>query len=303
MIIKDRTTVVKHGEGSWVDRTTPKYRGLREKILIGSDHGSLHQEVASVELQAGGVIPGHYHPFEESFYLTEGEVIFSVADKSYRLHAGHYGFAPVATPHAWRNVSDAPARWLRIRAPQPKRIGSSYAIYDFPDLQAPDSADLPKIGSPLTRYVGHFDGEMPPYGPIATRGITCYSVKHISTRLLVEDTLGATHHVVFLVELPPATEPGRSIDPMQADPVAKTHFHQFEEVYHFISGQGLAYLAGERHVVNPGDTILAGVGGSHAVINIGSEPLRWLETQAPRPPERDALFWERDWLASDALDA
>lgn len=301
MLTIDRSCYVRADEGCWADRNSPGYEGLREKILIGAERGSLHQEVALVELAPGGVIPGHYHPFEESFFVTSGSVIFAVAEKNYLLQAGDYGFAPVATPHAWRNSSDEVARWIRIRAPQPRRIGSGYAVYSEPHVVAAERAERPEMGVPWTRYVGHFE-EMPPYGPIVARGSLCYNIRHISARLLVEDTLGAVHHIVFLVQLPPAVDKGQAIDAMQADPVAKMHYHQYEEVYHFLSGRGLAFLGDQRIEVGPGDTILAGVGGSHAVINIGDEPLFWLETQAPRPPERDSIFWERDWSTGETLD-
>jgi len=113
----------------------------------------------------------------------------------------------------------------------------------------------------------------------------------------VDDILGAMQHVVFMGEQPPG-ESGRNpiADSLPDDPSMKSHYHQYEEVYHFISGRAVAWLGGEEHEIEPGDTILTGVLGSHGVFSIGDEPLRWLEVQVPRPPERDGIFWERDWL-------
>lgn len=291
-----RTALVRASENTWTTSDSTEATGATECLLIGAEHGSVHQEVSLVELAPGGVVPGHIHPFEESFFIMSGEAVFTIAERSYRLRAGDYGFAPLGVPHAWRNVSTEPCRRLRVRAPQPKQLGEARGVYPHPDLKPAADGSIVGENPILDRYVGHLEDDLPPYGPIATRGITAYGVKHISVRLLVEDTLGATHHVMFVAQLPPAPPSAdKSSDAMEADPAAKAHFHQYEEVYHIVAGRGLAFLDGEKHIVGPGDTILAGVGGSHSVINAGDEPLRWIETQVPRPPERDGIFWERDW--------
>jgi len=298
MYQKNRTTLVRKAEYVIEPRSDEGYEGLSEGILIGAEHGSVHQEFAISELAPGGVIPGHFHPFEESFFMLSGEVLFAMGGTSYRLRKGDYGVATIATAHAWHNDSDKPARWIRIRAPQPKKIGNSYGVYKHDELTPPTDGEPVVLGHPLCRNLGHFDwDQMPPYGPIATRGISSYTTKHISVRLLVDDIIGAMQHVVFMGQQPsgPKDEAAK-MDAMQGDPAMKSHFHQYEEIYHFISGRALAYLGGDTHEIEPGDTILTGVLGSHAVISIGDEPLRWLETQVPRPPERDGIFWERDWM-------
>lgn len=47
-----------------------------------------------------------------------------------------------------------------------------------------------------------------------------------------------------------------------------------DEVYYVISGSGLLDDGTTLTRVNPGDAILTGGGGSHAVINDGTEPLQ-----------------------------
>ncbi len=298
-----RTVLVRSSEVRSTAVTGPGFEGVRQTRLIDATHGSVHQEVVITELAPGGVIPGHFHPFEESFFMLEGEALYAVGGESYRITKGGYGFAPIAAPHAWRNTSGRAARWIEVRAPQPKTVADAHGTYACPELSPPKDGREVTLGDPRCRHVGFFEpDQMPPYGPVAARGAINYCVKHIATRLLVQDTLGAVQHVTFLAQLPPAPADKRNVmDLMQADPVNKTHYHQYEEVYHFLQGRGLAYLDEESFEVGPGDTVLAGVGGSHAVVNIGDEPLCWIETMAPRPPEQHSMFWEKDWAALTAL--
>ncbi|MET9819489.1 cupin domain-containing protein [Streptomyces sp. NPDC006355] len=298
-----RTALVRSSELQSTVLTGAGFEGVRQTRLIDATHGSVHQEVVIMELAPGGVIPGHFHPFEESFFMLEGEALYAVGGESYRITKGGYGFAPIAAPHAWRNTSDRPARWIEVRAPQPKTVADARGTYAYPELSAPQGGREVTLEDPTLRHVGlHEPDQMPPYGPIAMRGMVYYCVKHISARLLVQDALGAVQHLTFLAQLPPTPADKRdAVDVMQANPVNKTHYHQYEEVYHFLQGRGLAHLDQESFEVGPGDTILAGVGGSHAVVNIGDEPLLWLETMTPRPPEQNSMFWEKDWAALTAL--
>ena len=61
------------------------------------------------------------------------------------------------------------------------------------------------------------------------------------------------------------------------EPGASIGFHDHvdeEEVFIVLSGQGKVREDGDQEaVVNPGDTILTGDGGGHAVESIGDEPL------------------------------
>jgi mannose-6-phosphate isomerase-like protein (cupin superfamily) len=42
--------------------------------------------------------------------------------------------------------------------------------------------------------------------------------------------------------------------------------------------------------------IWTGVGCVHSFANIGEEPVRWIETQAPLPPTKEVFRFERDWV-------
>jgi quercetin dioxygenase-like cupin family protein len=267
-------------------RESPFGEGLRVGVIVDRSRGSVHMQVAECVLEAGGSIGGHFHAYEESFFILAGEVLLRLSGQSHRLQAGDFGVAPVGVPHAWRNASVERAFWLRMRAPQPRQLGGSPdGTFTAPDIVPPDGADVLDPANPRTRHLGHFDDDqLPAPGPIAVRGVNAYHVRNVSVRLMVDDTVGARHHVMFAGQM----VPGITDTP-------PPHYHPFEEVYYFRDGRARALLDGDEHEVAVGDVVFAGVNASHAFVPLGDAPLRWIETQAPRPPEQDSMFLEGRW--------
>jgi len=70
-------------------------------------------------------------------------------------------------------------------------------------------------------------------------------------------------HFIDLTEVPP----GHSIG-------VHTHGLEDEEVYVIVAGQGEMTLNGQTFDVEPGDVVVNPRGGTHALTNTGSEPLR-----------------------------
>jgi mannose-6-phosphate isomerase-like protein (cupin superfamily) len=262
--------------------------GLEVGVMVGREQGAIHLESAISVLHPGGGIGGHRHPFEESFFVLEGEGLYAVGDQSFRLRAGDFGFAPVGYPHAWANPGDGPLRWLRLRAPQPRPIGDTYATYRHPEMAVPADGERIDVESARQRYVGHFeDSQLPAPGPIAMPGYAGYNIRNVSIRMMVDALLGARHHTLFIVQFEPSTVPkGMS---------AKEHFHPFEEVYYFTHGAADGLLAGEPVHPVVGDCVFAGVNTSHGFTNRGDVPMRWIEAQSPLPPSMHGTLFEADW--------
>lgn len=262
--------------------------GLEVSVLVGPAQGAVHLETAIAELAPGGKIGGHLHPFEESFFILEGEGLLTIGDVSYQLRPGDFGFAPVAHPHAWRNRSDRPLRWLRVRAPQPRVIGDRRGTYPAPDLDPPQNGVPIANESMVQRFVGHFDdSQIPPPGPLSMPGYHGYNINNVSIRMMVDELLGARQHTLFVVEFEPSTTQGMS---------AKEHYHPFEEIYYFTHGQANGIVGGAPCVVEAGDVVFAGVNTSHGFTNDGDVPMRWIEAQAPMPPASHGTIFEDDWL-------
>ena len=56
-----------------------------------------------------------------------------------------------------------------------------------------------------------------------------------------------------------------------------------------------AELDGRQHTIRAGDVVFSGVGSTHGFFNTGSGRVRWIETQAPQPPERHSYRWLDHW--------
>lgn len=267
-------------------------RGLAVAEIVGPGEGSVHMQISQCVLDPGGHIAGHLHPFEESFILLSGEVCLRMNGCDTAFRPGDFGVVPLGVAHAWRNLSDAPAKWLRVRAPQPRDVGvvrdSTFLVVSLglPAL----SSSAPPFGLPTVRHFGHFDeAQMPPPGPVAIRGANNYAVSNISIRLMVDDTVGARHHIMFVGQMASA--------PDQAHNAPPPHYHAFEEMYYFVSGAARGLLEGVEHPIRAGDVAFAGVNATHGFIPIGDEPLRWIEVMAPRPPEQDSMLFVNQWHA------
>jgi mannose-6-phosphate isomerase-like protein (cupin superfamily) len=70
-----------------------------------------------------------------------------------------------------------------------------------------------------------------------------------------------------------------------------------EETYFIISGEAEANLDGKVYRVKAGDYVWNGVGCMHGFKNIGSGPVRWIETQAPLPTPTEAFRFKAQWEA------
>lgn len=66
----------------------------------------------------GAAIPMHYHEREdETFIVTEGEILFEAGDASRVAKPGDVVFAPRRVPHRWTNVGPGAAKALLVVTP------------------------------------------------------------------------------------------------------------------------------------------------------------------------------------------
>jgi quercetin dioxygenase-like cupin family protein len=86
-------------------------------VLGSADTGGTY-EMYDVVSPVGGGSPPHVHRREEeSFFILDGEVEFSVAGKKIRCGPGDALFGPRDVPHFFRNVGTKPARLLITVSP------------------------------------------------------------------------------------------------------------------------------------------------------------------------------------------
>lgn len=291
---------VGHIDWSFVNEPAPAgptSSGLARLPLVGREQGAVHTDLTVGALQPGGWLAPHFHSFEEALYVLEGELLVELGDRVHRLVSGDYALFPTGMRHALGNSSRAIVRWLSLNSPQraakeaPNRDTFFEAAQDLAAMDA--AARRPPWGDPTVRLVGHYDGTPPQLEALAVQdaargrapagmdtAILAYS--GISVKLLVDRVFGADLVTMFTVDY----ELGGS---------AQQHDHPFEEAYVFLAGEVEAELDGEHHTLRPGDFVFAGVGSVHGFYNVGTERVRWLETQAPQPPTRQAYRWVDAW--------
>jgi quercetin dioxygenase-like cupin family protein len=251
-------------------------RGYTRASLVDHTTGSVHTGISMNVLAPSGSIAPHLHSYEEGFYILEGEAVLSVADRSWRLGPGDFGAFKVGTVHAWSNAGQQPVRWLQVAAPQPKPEGAERDTF-FPKKERIEFGDSLAKGEPL---LGHFDaGQIPEPGPARD---ALPGAKGVFLKWLVDEKLGARHHRLLFIEY----LPGSNIP---------LHDHTFEEAYFLLSGEVEAVLDGKRYLAHAGDVLWTGVGCVHTFANIGSEPVRWLETFAPQPPAENVFRFMAEW--------
>jgi quercetin dioxygenase-like cupin family protein len=271
---------------------------LARLVLVGAAQGAVHTELAVGALETGGWLQRHFHSFEEALYVLAGELLVELDGHSHRLNRGDFALFPVGTWHALGNAGPEQVRWLSVNsplrlAPQAGRRDTFFAAEAF-DLEGMDAAARrPQFGDPRLRWVGHYDGTPPQAEALALddaahgrrpvgRDTALIVYSGISVKMLVDRVFGAELLTMFTVDY----EPGGA---------AQVHDHPFEETYFFLDGEIEAELDGRKRTVRAGDVVFSGVGSTHGFFNTGSGRVRWIETQAPQPPERHSYRWVDHW--------
>lgn len=86
-------------------------------LATGADTGGKYATWESIVPPGGGPPPHVHSREEESFYILEGEITFTIGDDRIVAQAGTFAQLPPGTPHGFKNESDRTARMLISVAP------------------------------------------------------------------------------------------------------------------------------------------------------------------------------------------
>jgi quercetin dioxygenase-like cupin family protein len=98
------------GEAYWVMGDLFTY------LVTGEDSGDSYFTVLANVQPAAGPPPHVHHLEEEQFYVLEGELAFSVGDRTFQVGAGEFLHIPRGTIHSFKN-GPAPSRLLITFSP------------------------------------------------------------------------------------------------------------------------------------------------------------------------------------------
>jgi quercetin dioxygenase-like cupin family protein len=239
----------------------------------------VHTGLSIDQLASGGTIDPHVHSYEEGVYILRGEPILTIGSENYQLRSGDYAAIKVGTPHAWR-AGSSPVRWLQMTAPQPKPPGAERDTFFLKDHNVASIARPLDLNDRRGNLLGHFDALQIP--PVGQRQNVAAGLEGVFLKWMIDEDFGARHHRLLFIEYQPGVGIG-------------LHDHTFEEAYFILEGGVQATLDGTVYDLKPGDVVWTGVGCVHSFRNIGTVPVRWLETFAPQPPKENVFRFMAEW--------
>ncbi|MFT5181034.1 MAG: quercetin dioxygenase-like cupin family protein [Alphaproteobacteria bacterium] len=111
----------------------PYLHGFSMRMMLDNEVGAIHFYMFIINFRDGGLCDHHDHPFEETYFMLEGEIDCVFEGQEYHLKAGDYGWTGVGTQHGFFPKKGQPARWLEVQVPQPPRRGGQrwYNQWDY----------------------------------------------------------------------------------------------------------------------------------------------------------------------------
>ena len=255
-------------------------QGFTHAVLVDHTSGSVHTHLSIAQLDAGGSLEPHVHAYEVGFYILSGEADVAINDQTYRFRQGDYGCIKVGTQHAWRNGGSEPVRWLRMAAPQPKPQGQERDTFFQKGGSLPGRGAALDPTDPKGNLLAHFDQSQIPPGDEGR--MVAAGLKGVFLKWLIDEKFGAVHHRLLFIKYLPGVGIGN-------------HDHTYEEAYFILSGEVEAVLDGKRYLAKAGDALWTSTGCTHAFKNVGTEPVRWLETFSPQPPRENVFRFWSEW--------
>ncbi len=95
------------------------YSGIAVKMLVDQRLDAQLHTMFMVDYQPGACAHPHDHPFEESYYMLEGEVDVVADGDRFTLRPGDVFWTAVGCVHAFYEVKGGRVRWLETSAPGP----------------------------------------------------------------------------------------------------------------------------------------------------------------------------------------
>ena len=95
------------------------YSGIAVKMLVDQRLDAQLHTMFMVDYQPGACANPHDHPFEESYYMLEGEVDVVADGDRYSLRPGDVFWTATGCVHAFYETQGKPVRWLETSAPGP----------------------------------------------------------------------------------------------------------------------------------------------------------------------------------------
>ena len=117
--------------------------GIDVTVLVSSAETGGHEITLQTGNEGSGP-PPHSHPWDESFFIVQGEVEFSYADETARGVPGTLFHLPAGTVHGFRICQDGTVM-MEITGQGSKSIAMFASIDEQVAPGLPKPADIPKL--------------------------------------------------------------------------------------------------------------------------------------------------------------
>ncbi|WP_338429826.1 cupin domain-containing protein [Synechococcus elongatus] len=135
-----QSVVVKSGEG-----TQLSVLGCEVRFLCEPGNTDRNFSLMEVVLPKDQGPPPHDHPWDEAYYVVEGQVRFLLGTEETIFTSGDFIYAPGGTLHAFQGAADQPARVLVFDSPA--TAGDFFKDVDREVKIIPDDLrKIPEIG-------------------------------------------------------------------------------------------------------------------------------------------------------------
>ena len=133
--------VVKRGEGDVMS-----VLGTSVRFLLEGERTGRAFSLMEVELPKDQGPPPHDHPWDEAYYIIDGDVWFMVDGAETVYSAGDFVYAPGGVLHSFKGAGDVPARVLVMDAPATAELFFR-DVNDEVKVLPDDLAKVPGIGA------------------------------------------------------------------------------------------------------------------------------------------------------------
>ena len=89
-------------------------KGTTIRWLISRDDGAPNFAMRMFEMQPGGEIPLHDHPWEHEIFILSGNGMVTIGDDEVKVRPNMVIYVPPNVPHSYKNEGEEPLRFLCV---------------------------------------------------------------------------------------------------------------------------------------------------------------------------------------------
>lgn len=127
-------------------------RDVSVRMMVDDVLGAVHHQTFMVQFAPShdSTLSGspHFHPFEEAYFLLQGEGEVELEGERFRVGAGDLVWESTGILHGWRAIGDTPLRFIELMAPRPPYTNMLFSYEIWSSLTTSslnlESRDLPE---------------------------------------------------------------------------------------------------------------------------------------------------------------